>query len=255
MNIMKFNYLDVMANRLYSDLSKYYDYVISRDDYQGEAQFWLELIENKCVKTQPKFLELASGPGFLLSYISPYVEAFVIDLSPEMLTKCKQFNPNVNAIQGDITQFSLQQDFDFILLHDSIGHLFNVDDIKATFENAYQHLRCGGIFALSPEFDGDSFNKPIVDHRITSLPESDLTVIDYIERHPIHENRLNILTSYYEKDQGVTQIEFDRMELGIFSVEFYKKIMEDVGFNVELYTKPENSSTECRTAIVGTRLS
>jgi SAM-dependent methyltransferase len=251
---MKFNHHDIPSNRLYSDLSKYYDYVISRDDYQGEAQFWQQLIEKKCAKTLPMLLELASGPGHLLSYISSHVEAFAIDLSSDMLTKCKQLNPNVNTIHGDITEFSLQQKFDFILLHDSIGHLFNADDIMATFANAFHHLNYGGVFAVSPEFDGDSINKPIVNHRITSLPETDLTVIDYIERHPTDKNRLNVLTSYYEQKQGVTLIEFDRMELGLFSIEYYKKAMEEIGFSVELYTKPESSSTECRTAIIGTRL-
>nr|MBF4390536.1 class I SAM-dependent methyltransferase [Vibrio anguillarum] len=46
-----------------------------------------------------------------------------------------------------------------------------------------------------------------------------------------------------------------RMELGLFGIEYYKKLMGEVGFSVELYTKPESSSTECRTAIIGTRLS
>ncbi|OEE42979.1 class I SAM-dependent methyltransferase [Vibrio anguillarum] len=252
---MNFNHHNISTNRLYSDLSKYYDYVISRDDYRGEAHFWQQLIEKKCAKTLPMLLELASGPGHLLSHIGSNVEAFAIDLSSDMLTKCKQLNPNVNTIQGDITEFCLPQKFDFILLHDSIGHLFKADDIRATFANAYQHLNYGGIFALSPEFDGDSINKPIVNHRTTSLPETNLTVIDYIERHPTDKNRLNVLTSYYEQKQGVTHIEFDRMELGLFGIEYYMQLMEEVGFSVELYTKPESSSTECRTAIIGTRLS
>nr|MBF4333630.1 class I SAM-dependent methyltransferase [Vibrio anguillarum] len=57
---MKFNHHNISTNRLYSDLSKYYDYVISRDDYQGEAHFWKQLIEKKCAKTLPMLLELAS---------------------------------------------------------------------------------------------------------------------------------------------------------------------------------------------------
>lgn len=250
---MKFSHHDILKNRLYNDLAEYYECVISKENYQGEVAFWLQVMAQHCQHPLPKMLELASGPGHLLSYLNHHVDATVLDLSQPMLDQCQVLNPGVKAIQGDITRFNLQQNYDFILLHDSIGHLFKVSDIQSTFENAYNHLQPGGIFAVSPEFDDDDFNKPMVYHRTMPINQQDLTVIDFIERHPSDHHRLNVLTSYYIQKNGKTDIEFDRMELGLFGIQFYKNIMEKTGFHVELYTKPEGSSTECRTVLVGTK--
>lgn len=251
---MRFLHKEIASNRLYNDLSKYYEFVITKENYRGEVPFWLNLIDEKRLSERTRLLELASGPGHLLSYLTPHVDATVIDLSPAMLERCRILNPNVETVHGDITKFSLPTRYDFILLHDSIGHLFSSEDIRATFERAYAHLTEGGVFALSPEFDDEQFNESIVYNRTTAREEGDLTVIDYIERHPSDRHRLNVLTSYYDHDDGNTVIEFDRMELGLFGVAYFQQIMESVGFDVERYTKPENSSTECLTVLVGTKV-
>ncbi|MGL4474523.1 MAG: hypothetical protein ACRCT7_08715, partial [Shewanella sp.] len=64
--------------------------------------------------------------------------------------------------------------------------------------------------------------------RTTARPQGSLTVIDYIERHPTEKQRLNVLTSYYDQQQANTVIEFDRMQLGVFSLNELQLLMENV---------------------------
>ncbi|MCD6459337.1 glycosyltransferase [bacterium] len=81
-------------------------------------------------------LELGCAGGHLLNALSPSY-GLGIDISPEMIKTAEKNFPDLNFKIADCENFSADQKFDFIILSDLIGNLF---DIQTTF-NAL-HCAC-----------------------------------------------------------------------------------------------------------------
>ncbi|MBU2713355.1 class I SAM-dependent methyltransferase [Zooshikella harenae] len=248
---MAFDINKITANRLYNDLSHLYPYVIIREDYEQEAPFWIALFNDFFNIKDKTLLELASGPGYLLSYISNNFKASVVDISQEMLNQCTKLNPSVTTYHGDMKSIQLNENFDVVLIHDSIGHAFSETDIKAVCKTAYDHLNKKGIFIISPEFDSVHFSEPVIYHVTRKGKHGEVTIIDYINKHTDHPNELEIFTTYIITNMGNRVVEHDRMKLGLFGLSTYQQIMEETGFKVIIRNKPSGHSGECNKVLVG----
>ena len=70
-----------------------------------------------------------------------------MDLSVDMLTVAAQKSANVNWLEGDMTSFDLQQQFDIITIFcDSLNYLQDETAVIETFINVYRHLADSGVF-------------------------------------------------------------------------------------------------------------
>jgi SAM-dependent methyltransferase len=77
-----------------------------------------------------RVLELGCGRGDLLAALRPSV-GVGLDLSPEMIAQGTRRHPELQLIQGDAHELSLDQPFDFIVLSDLVNDLW---DVQAVFE-------------------------------------------------------------------------------------------------------------------------
>lgn len=246
---------NINKNRLYHDLNKFYPYVIIRDDYLEEVPFWIELFRDVKKDGSLKLLELASGPGYLISHLSTKrkLDVTAVDLSSEMLKQCKRLNPDVTCVQANMMDVRLDSLFDIVLVHDGIGHVKNFNELKSVCQSAAIHLKAGGTLLLSPEFEKDSFVKPIVYQVTRDTDLGCLTIVDYINQIPTENNQLQVITSYYLEAEDGLQIHLDRMNLALFDAKKYIDAMVFAGFNVEKRVKPNGSSGEYKTVFVGTK--
>ncbi|MBE0359214.1 methyltransferase domain-containing protein [Pseudoalteromonas aliena] len=250
---MKFNINKIEQNRLYGELSHFYPYVIVREDYEPEASYWHSILKYYFPARKVKLLEMASGPGYLISYLSECVDAEVVDLSEEMLCQCGSLNPRVKCHKGDMRNIRLENKYDAVLVHDGIGHIDTVDGINDVCVTASAHLVQGGLFMLSPEFDADEFTKPMIYHVTRKTPFGLLTIIDYINKSSSNTNILQTTTSYILDNEEGTNFDFDSMTLGLFGANVYKTSMEKAGFDVTIDRKPKDSSGETRTVLIGVK--
>ena len=70
-----------------------------------------------------------------------------MDLSIDMLTIANEKSNNVRWLEGDMTDFNLNQKFNVITIFcDSLNYLSTIDDVRNTFKSVYQHLTNDGVF-------------------------------------------------------------------------------------------------------------
>jgi SAM-dependent methyltransferase len=71
----------------------------------------------------------------------------MLDLSPKMLEEAKRRNPNLVAIQADISEYKSGKKFDAIIsIFATISYIINDDKIISAFRNIYDSLKEGGWF-------------------------------------------------------------------------------------------------------------
>lgn len=134
----------------YNTLAEFYDLLTDNVDYKVRSDY-ISGFFSKYGKSSGKLLDLACGTGTLSKLLSDKgYEVTGIDLSDEMLSladnKCAG---KVKFLKGDISNFSLDEKFDFCLCSlDSINHLNDYDDVKSCFSSVYQCLNSGGIFVF-----------------------------------------------------------------------------------------------------------
>jgi len=106
-----------------------------------------------------KVLEIASGTGRIAEpLINSGYNYTGLDLSPTFILQSQKKYSKGNFICGDMRNFSLDQQFDLIILpFNSFLHLLIEKDMKSCLNSIKKHLSMGGLFVLDifipdPEF-------------------------------------------------------------------------------------------------------
>lgn len=70
-----------------------------------------------------------------------------LDINPHMLEKAKQIIDEKYLIEGDMTSFDLQKQYDALLCnYNSICHLLTWEDWRSFFQHTAKHLKQDGLF-------------------------------------------------------------------------------------------------------------
>ncbi|MCU5746408.1 class I SAM-dependent methyltransferase [Staphylococcus sp. SQ8-PEA] len=126
----------------YVDFSYYYDFLTQDQPYSK----WKELIKYYTNHSN-SMLDIGCGTGNLTSIIEHFDQVYGMDLSIDMLTVAAQKSDKVRWLEGDMTDFSLNQEFDLItILCDALNYLPDLNDVAVSFKNVYEHLSNDGIF-------------------------------------------------------------------------------------------------------------
>lgn len=144
---------------IYKEFASLYDELMNDFDYE----MWFNYIEDifKKYGKNPKYiLEMACGTGNLSLHLADKgYRLTCFDLSEEMLSKAYiKLNKykNVKLLNGNMIDFKISNKFQAIVsICDSINYIVDKGDLKATFENVFNHLEDDGIFI----FDINSFYK------------------------------------------------------------------------------------------------
>lgn len=126
-----------------------------------DAKISLELIteaSKRIVQNAENLLDIGCGAGnyslMMLSKV-PNLNCTLVDLSKPMLDKAFErvsqgTNKNVDIIQGDIREVSLEENhFDIILAGAVLHHLRDDQDWETTFNKLYRLLKPGGCLMIS----------------------------------------------------------------------------------------------------------
>jgi SAM-dependent methyltransferase len=133
-----------MVEEFYSKFAKYYDLLMD------EPKDKVILIEDWIKRYNPKtnsILEIACGTGAVIKLMETKYEVTGLDLSKEMLNIAKSKIKKGDFYHKDMTNFSLEKQFDIILcIYDSINHLLKFSDWIKVFKNVSNHLNKNGLF-------------------------------------------------------------------------------------------------------------
>lgn len=195
---------------IYNEFASLYDELMNDFDYE----MWFNYIENifKKYKISPvKILEMACGTGNLSIYLAEKgYKLTCFDLSEEMLAQAyEKLNryKNVKLLNGNMIDFKIKQKYNSIIsICDSINYITDLEDLKTTFENVYNHLEDDGIFI----FDINSFYKltEIIGNNVFVEDREDIFYTwqnDYNSESRICEFYL----SFFIKENEDTYIRFD----------------------------------------------
>ncbi|HDZ8823812.1 class I SAM-dependent DNA methyltransferase [Staphylococcus aureus] len=126
----------------YEEMSLVYDQLTQDQPYEK----WFEIVKNHC-KDESNILDIGCGTGSLTVQLEALGNVTGMDLSVDMLTVAAQKSANVNWLEGDMTSFDLQQQFDIITIFcDSLNYLQDETAVIETFINVYHHLTDSGVF-------------------------------------------------------------------------------------------------------------
>ena len=139
---------------VFGNYAHYYDLLYRDKDYNGEANFVHQLIQNHAPDTE-SILELGCGTGIHAGLLAELgYEVYGVDLSTDMLEKAAKrlasLPPKVASklkfAEGDIRTVRVNQKFDAVI---SLFHVFSYQttnqDLKAAFATAKAHLNPGGL--------------------------------------------------------------------------------------------------------------
>lgn len=115
------------------------------------------------IKEGKRILDVGTGTGVLIPYLISYTgkhgKIDAIDLSENMIkiAKSKYKHPNVTFIEGDITEYRLEQDFyDYIICYSVYPHFAEKGAVITTL---YKLLKKGGKLVICHTQSRDNINK------------------------------------------------------------------------------------------------
>jgi uncharacterized protein (TIGR00730 family) len=132
-----------VTHRSYDKVAKIY-----HSERAGKLVAQAQLDEFMSLVRPGKVLDIGTGPGYDLSYLSQKFQMTGIEVSTEM-AKIAQFeNPESYIINGDIVTYDLpKNEFEGIWSRDTLHHIPAADQ-NAVFKKISQALKPGGIFYL-----------------------------------------------------------------------------------------------------------
>lgn len=120
------------------------------NSFEHDIPFYIKYAK----KSGKKVLELACGTGRVaIPMAKAGLEVTGVDLAESMLhfgqKKAEKQGANISWIKGDMTQIDLNESFDTVMcIHNTMGHLFDLESIQKFFSVVKKHLKKDGLFIL-----------------------------------------------------------------------------------------------------------
>jgi hypothetical protein len=131
---------------------------------------------------------------------------------------------------------SLNQEFDAVLVDDAISYMASHAELSAVFQNAYNHLRVGGIMVVGPDDTIETFhqNRTQVNYANAKAKPDNIDVA-FIENYydpNLSDETYEGTFIYLIRDSGKLRIETDHHVLGLFSLNVWRTALQETGFEV-----------------------
>jgi SAM-dependent methyltransferase len=219
-------------NRMYKDLAWTWPIISLPEDYAEEAeQFRKAILDHSKIEVKT-LLDIGCGGGHIDSHLKKWFDVTGVDLNEGMLENARILNPNVKYIQGDMRRFRLDEEFDAVLIVDSILYMRSEEELKVAFVTAFEHLKPGGVFiTYEEEWVGKQKQNRTYTHT-RQKDDCEITFIeDYYDPDP-EDTTFECTFVFLIREKGKLRVELDQHICGIFPLETWEEVMTDVGFEV-----------------------
>lgn len=236
-----------MAN--FKNYSKYYDLLYKDKNYKKETDYITQVLKEFNPFTK-NILELGSGSGSHAYFLSQNgFNITGIERSESMVQESLQKEiPNFKAIQADITDFELNQEFDAVVsLFHVISYLTHNDSLIDCLQLVHRHLKPQGIFLFDFWYTPAVYSlKP--ETRIRRLEDESISVVRIAES-TVH-TQTNVVDVNYEvhiqdKHNSRTQVLKELHPMRHFSIPELDLLAKLTGFEIikseEFLTRSEPS--------------
>lgn len=238
------------GERFYGDLAAWWPLISPVEDYAEEAEFAARLLRSADIPVR-EVLELGSGGGHNAAHLKRHFRLTLVDLSDPMLAQSRILNPECEHIQGDMRSIRLGRSFDAVFIHDAIGYMTSLADLRAALETAYLHCRPGGIVVVAPDDTRETFH-PATDHGGTDAIDG--SGVRYLEWSWNPGGGDIVETAYvflFRHPDGRLEVVDDIHRTGLFGHRQWLGVMADVGFRPEAVTEETSEDREPRQIFLG----
>jgi SAM-dependent methyltransferase len=215
---------------MYSEIAEWWPLLSRPEDYREEAAFYIRTILDASDGRPQSMLELGSGGGNNASFMKHELALTLVDLSPEMLAVSRRLNPELAHIQGDMRSVRVGREFDAVFIHDAIGYMTTVDDLRAAVESAFVHTRAGGVALFCPDHTKETF-VATTDHGGYDDGIRGLRYLEWAwDPDPTDSTYLADYAYVIRDENGDVRVLHDRHEEGLFPQATWGEVLKDVGF-------------------------
>jgi SAM-dependent methyltransferase len=218
--------------RLYTELAEWWPLMSAPADYEEEAAFYFNAMQEAADSRIETMLELGAGGGNNASFMKRRVSRMVLtDLSDGMLAHSRALNPECEHHVGDMRTARLGRQFDAVFVHDAVSYMTSEVDLAAAIETAAVHCRPGGVALFAPDHlretfapstncggeDGDGRAMRYLEWSWDPDPADTLCTTDY--------------TCVLREADGAVRVIHDRHLEGIFPRETWLRLLHGAGFD------------------------
>jgi ubiquinone/menaquinone biosynthesis C-methylase UbiE len=201
-------------------------------EYAHYCQHVAGLIRQHAKRPATTLLDLGCGGGKNVLNLKREFTVTGVDLSPAMLAQAKELNPDCTFVQGDMRTCRLGQAFDAVLMDDAISHMSCRTDFVAAFRTAHAHLHPGGVLVATPDVTTETFRQ---NKTLTTPATRDGLEVVFVENvydpDPTDE-QYEATILYLIREQGCLRIETDRWTIGILSLDTWRQVLRETGFEM-----------------------
>ncbi len=201
-------------------------------EYAHYCQHVSSLIRKYAKRPAATLLDIGCGGGKNVLNLKREFQVTGLDLSPTMLAQAKELNPSCTFVEGDMRTCRLDRMFDAILMDDAISHMNCRSDFEAAFRTAHAHLNPGGVLIATPDVTIETFQQ----NKTTTTPASrdglDVVFVENVYDPDPTDEQYETTILYLIREQGRLRIETDHSTLGIFSLDTWRQVLRDTGFEL-----------------------
>ncbi len=201
-------------------------------EYARYGQHVTGLIRRHAKRPATTLLDIGCGGGKNVLNLKREFDVTGLDLSPVMLAQAKDLNPDCTFLQGDMRTFKLGRTFDALLMDDAISHMNRRADFVAAFRTAYAHLNPGGVLVATPDVTTETFQQNKTSLTSATRDGLDVVFVENVYDPDPADEQYETTILYLIRDQGRLRIETDHWTLGIFSLDTWKHVLHETGFEV-----------------------
>ena len=234
------------TRRLYTDLAWLWPmWGDAATEYAHYCQHVTGLIRQYARRPVLTLLDIGCGGGKNVLNLKKEFNVTGLDISPAMLAQAKELNPGCTFIQGDMRTFRLDSAFDAVLMDDAISYMNCRADFVAAFRTAYAHLNPGGVLIATPDVTMETFRQNLTTTTRATRDGLDVVFVENVYDPDPTDEQYETTILYLIRDHGRLRIEIDHWTLGIFSLDTWRHVLGETGFEVRegLYTPGEDEYT------------
>ena len=221
----------VSAPKLYNELAEWWPLLSAPEDYEEEATYYFNALQEAADRRIDTMLELGCGGGNNASFMKHRVKELVlVDLSEGMLAHSRKLNPQCEHHAGDMRSVRLKRQFDAVFVHDAICYMTTEADVAAAIQTAAAHCRPGGAALFAPDHVCENFRPE------TSCGghDGDSRSMRYLswawDPEPGDTTCVTDMAYVLRESDGSVQVVHDRHIEGLFSRETWLRLFHAAGF-------------------------
>jgi SAM-dependent methyltransferase len=226
-----------MRFAIYDELVSWYPLLDPLDDHEEEVAGYAAILRQALGEGRHRLLELGAGAGHNAFFLKREFDCTLTDIAPTMLAASRRSNPDCEHVEGDMRTLRLERTFDAVFVHDAVVYMTSEADLCAAAQTAVLHTRPGGASLFAPDTDRESFGEYSQLHE-NEEGDRALRCLEWSWDPDPNDDTYTVEYALLLRDGREMRAIHDRHVEGLFSKATWRRVLESVGFEVELMTRP-----------------